>query len=84
MTVGHGHPSEMRYRDVLSKGNHVRVWRSLGQTAVESYLCLVGSEVDVNFGGGGGGISVIAWTLRGSMVILLWEMIKLRRCPTVT
>jgi hypothetical protein len=26
----------------------------------------------------------MAWTLRRSMVILLWEMMNLRRCPVVT
>jgi hypothetical protein len=36
MTVGHGHPSEMGCRDVVSEGNHVCVWRSLGQTTIES------------------------------------------------
>jgi hypothetical protein len=50
MTIGHGRPSEMGCRDIVSEGNHVRVWRSLGQIVVESYLCLVGSEVDVNSG----------------------------------
>jgi hypothetical protein len=50
MLFGHGHPSEMGFRGVVSEGNHLRKWRSLGQITVESYFFLVGSGVDVNFG----------------------------------
>jgi hypothetical protein len=32
----------------------------------------------------GGGISVIAWTLRGSIVMPCWETMNPRRRPTMT
>ena len=50
MTIGHVHPSEMGFFDIVSEGNRVHEWCSLGQIIVESYPCLVGSEVDVNSG----------------------------------
>jgi hypothetical protein len=50
MLFGHAHPSEMGYHDVVSEGNRVLKWHSLEQIIVESYLFLVGSGVDVNFG----------------------------------
>jgi hypothetical protein len=66
---------------VISEGNHVLEWHSLGQITIESYLFLVGSGVDVKFQGGG--ISMMAWTLRGSIVIPLWETMNPRSAPTV-
>jgi hypothetical protein len=82
MIFGHVHPSEMGCHGVVREGNCVLEWHSLGQIVVESYLFLVGSGVDVN--SRGGGIFVMAWTLRGSIVILLWEMMNPRRRLAVT
>ena len=47
MIVGHSRPSEKGYRDVVSGGNRVRVWRNREQS-VESYLFPIDSEVVVN------------------------------------
>jgi hypothetical protein len=51
MFFGHVHPSEMGFHGIVSEGNCVLEWCSLGKITVESYLFLVGSGVDVNSGG---------------------------------
>jgi hypothetical protein len=48
MTIGHVQPSKMGFHDVVSKGNCVREWCSLGQITIESYPFPVGYGVDVN------------------------------------